>query len=433
MKIFKYITVAAAVLFLSGCITDNRSMCEGPDTGPGMIRVRLTVSAKDSATTRASVEEVGFGAENSLKDIIIMVFGHSADASGKLEVCERFVLASLPPEQDRWENESTLLVENVNDLDQPKNVYVIANWTGYAASNYQAGTTTESTLLAELSSISAPIATPTAVSPMLMSGGVTNYVFANNSNKATVGMSRQAVKIRLRVEFDEDFTDLYGSRLVLGGSAGDIKMRAVNVPNSSFVICKTPAAAPLSATLIHYPFTRSMKKHTTPSEFLADSCYVFENPVQGKTAADKELATSLVLNIPYSLDGVVNTNNYYRIYIDNSAETDHQDNPYVTWRNYIYDIKTTVKGFGMSEELAVPDALKSEMTIKEWGGIKFTAGLTTDDTGGNIDGDIDPWNPNGNSSGGDDIGSKDPEDEIDDTDSGETIDPWDPNKSGTDL
>ena len=431
MNIMKYITVIVAAALLSGCITEEWGACTNGNSGA--VSIKLSVSAgvpyADGPTTRASVEEDGFGAENSLKDIVIMVFSHSADASGTLEVCERFDLSSLPAEQDRWLSESILLVDNVTGLDDPKNVYVIANWTGYTAGNYAAGATAESVLLAELASISGPIATPTAVIPMLMSGGIVNHVFADNANKASVGLARQAAKIRLRVEYDEDFTDFYGSRLTLGGTAGDVKMRAVNVPNRSYVMRKTPAAAPSSANVIHYPFTRAMDTFTTPAAYLADSCYVFENPVAGNLASSRAAATSLILNIPFILDGQANTNNYYRIYIDNTAE--NAADPYPVLRNYIYDIKTRVKGFGLPEELAVPDALESEVTITPWSDIEFSTDLETDDSGGNLDGDIDPWDPNGGSDG--DIGSEDPEGEIDDTDNGNTIDPWDPNNGGIDL
>lgn len=412
-------------MLLAGCITDNRTDCGGGTRGT--ISVRLTVSSA-GASTRAALEEAGAGAENNLRDIVVMVFGDSNDGSGLLEVCEHFVLASLPPEQDRWEDESTLLVSNVTGLALPKNVYVIANWNGYSASNYVVGTTEESAVLAELTSISGPIATPAAASPMLMSGRVAGHIFANSGNKATVGMSRQPAKIRLRVEFDSGFTGFYGSRLTMGGAAGDARMRPVNVPDRSYVVGRTPAAAPSSAAAIHYPFTRAMENHAS---FFADSCYVYENPVQGNTTAARDESTSLILHIPYILDGTANSNNYYRLYIDNTAED--AANPYPTVRNHIYDIKVTVKGFGLPEELAVPDALESEMTIADWGDIDFSADLETDNTSGSVDGTVDDWNDNGSGTGSEDIGPEDPETEIDDTGGNGTIDPWDPNGSGTDL
>lgn len=427
------------VLLLAGC-TKEKAGSEGqPENQSGMVSIKLTApktlpEAKyDTSISRAIstyATEDGSAQENYIKEVVVLVFEYKADGTGLLETLQQISLENLPENQTKWISESTLIVGNIKDFKKPKNVYVMANWSSatpaFAASDFTVGTTTEMAMKAKMTAISAQIPAPSVATPFMMQGNVKNYNFSQKEFKVEMNITRAVAKLRLNISIDEAFQKANPDITVWGETTiGGVHCRAVNVPNRTFVVGRTPSVAPTTVDdaeykLIHYRFVTPAVPKTAPNTWI-DNTYVHENPVRGKTATTIASATYVILHLPYTKNGVVERSNYYKVYINNSSNT---VDPYMVERNYLYDINVVIKGFGMSQELAVPDALAATLTVTDWVISTFNTQLEDAKDDADVPFIIPDWDPtydNDNIIGGQ--GDKD-----DSTVPGDgTVRPWDPN------
>ncbi|MEG1954701.1 MAG: hypothetical protein RR066_01455 [Mucinivorans sp.] len=425
------LSLASLLLLLLAC-NHHSDPAPAPQPQAGSVLITLSTAgllAPQPQQSRASTTRPGSPAENYASELTILIFAYRADGSGPLELQQRIPLDPLPADQTKWATNSTLIIGSLPDLKTPKSIYVVASWPTYVASDFVVGTTTELTMRSRLSSLAAPIPIPSKAAPLLMEGHLLNYNFSANALSATVPIVRQVAKLRLNISITDalkaDYPDITWGQSSIGG----LHTRAVNVPNRSFVAARNPLAAPTTAddalyALFHYPFHLPCTPLTEPQTWL-DSTYVFENPVLGNTATTQKQATYLILHLPYSRGGVTYTNNYYKIYINNSAAL--PAHPYKVERNMIYELNVLIKGFGLSQELAVPDALSTTITVAPWAQADILTKLN--DANDNVPGTITvpQWDPTYTDGGNIVVGDDNDAQDDRNTSGGAAIKPWDPN------
>lgn len=426
------------LLLLAACTKEKTTSEPQPEAQGGTVNIKLTVpktlpeAKSGSRATTTYATEDGTTQENYIKEIVVLVFEYKADGTGLLETMQQIPLENLPENQTKWLNESTLIVGNIKDFKKPKNVYVMANWSSatpaFAVSDFTVGTTPETAMKAKMTAISARILAPSVDAPLMMQGGVKNYNFSEKEFKVEVGISRAVAKIRLNISIDEAFKTANPDITVWGETTiGGVHCRTVNVPNRTFVVGRTPSAMPTTADdtdfgMVHYRFVNPAVPQEQPNTWI-DNSYVYENPVRGKTDASIATATYIIVHLPYTKNGVIERANYYKVYINNTANT---SDPYMVERNYLYDINVVIKGFGMSQELAVPDALTATLTVKEWVITQFNTRLEDLQNAIQVPIVIPPWDITY-------IGSKPGGNDDNQTPGNGSVLPWDPNDDGVNF
>ncbi|MEG1664316.1 MAG: hypothetical protein RR286_03305, partial [Mucinivorans sp.] len=101
--------------------------------------------------------------------------------------------------------------------------------------------------------------------------------------------------------------------------------------------------------------------------------------------------------------------------------------PYKVERNMIYELNVLIKGFGLSQELAVPDALSTTITVAPWAQADILTKLN--DANDNVPGTITvpQWDPTYTDGGNIVVGDDNDAQDDRNTSGGAAIKPWDPN------
>lgn len=315
------VIVCLSVVTLGSCTKEPIGL-----SMPGGDGIQVRVSFPRSEVTRATTggTEVGTAEENRLDRVTILVF--SGDGTKLETVFSEDVTSantSLPTTQPKWVTDQTLIVRPVISPDSPKRIYAIANWSRV---DFDKATYTETMLKDELTLITAVAAINNAGAyPMLMSGSKDVPNLTSLSYNVTVDMERQSSKISTQLTIPKD-VQKYMTQIEWQTDLMTITV--ANVPNQSWIIGRNES--PVGANLLNSdPIAVDDTKPATGDQTLpatvdlkwSESVYITENPVVGTSQASKDASTYVIVQLPYKnrITGVVEHDNYYKIYINESA------------------------------------------------------------------------------------------------------------------
>lgn len=346
-------------LALVGCTKEPIN----PD-GPLGDELQLQVVVPRSTVTRAT--ENGLADENRLDKIAIFVF----DKSGKFET-KIFIPnlndPSVATSHPQWASDQTLALPIVGQLD-PRNIYVIANWT---PPTIDESTYTETMLNAEYNTIAgADDINGTKAYPMLMSG-VTKGVTTHPNVK--VNVERQVAKIRTLVTVSKTSQD---NNPNIEWLTDRMTITVVSVLDKSYIVGGQSTIYPSGQNLISmfgkFGFTDADDHSptqtfpmTNSNTWRKNSIYVNESLPSAKPLG-MDTSTCIVIQLPYKnhTTGVEEVDNYYKVYV---GEQKGAHAPYRVFRNTIYDLKVTLLGLGLPFDKVVPSVnVEDQLTVLPW-------------------------------------------------------------------
>lgn len=346
------LSIVVIALALVGCTKESID-----SDGPLGDKLQLRVVVPQSTVTRATEE--GSSDENRLDKIVVFVF----DGSGKLEttiIIPDLNDPSVATSQPQWATKKILALPIVGQVE-PRNIYVVANWT---PPTIDESTYTETMLNAELTTITgADDMNGAKACPMLMSG-VTKG--GTTSPNVTVDVARQVAKIRTSITLPKTTQD---NNPNIEWLTDRMTITVASVLDKSYIFEGQSPSYPSSAKLISefgkFVFTDMSPAQTFPittdMTWKKERVYVHES-----LPNDMGNATYIVIQLPYRnyTTGVEEVDNYYKIYV---GEQTDPDAPYRMFRNTIYDLKIKILGLGMPFDNIVADAnVEDELKVIPW-------------------------------------------------------------------
>lgn len=346
------LSIVVIALALVGCTKESID-----SDGPLGDKLQLRVVVPQSTVTRAAEE--GSSDENRLDKIAVFVF----DGSGKLEttiIIPDLNDPSVATSQPQWATKKILALPIVGQVE-PRNIYVVANWT---PPTIDESTYTETMLNAELTTITgADDMNGAKAYPMLMSG-VTKG--GTTSPNVTVDVARQVAKIRTSITLPKTTQD---NNPNIEWLTDRMTITVASVLDKSYIFEGQSPSYPSSAKLISefgkFVFTDMSPAQTFPittdMTWEKERVYVHES-----LPNDMGNATYIVIQLPYRnyTTGVEEVDNYYKIYV---GEQTDPDAPYRMFRNTIYDLKIKILGLGMPFDNIVADVnIEDQLTVIPW-------------------------------------------------------------------
>lgn len=340
----KRITHILFLALLFGVVSCSKTMVTVPEPGPNDVQIKLSVLGAQQVQSRADVD--GLPEENKIHSLQIFFFKTSTGQPKEQVIKINTSDDSGITADQMWDAQSqSLILRNFMNPETERIVYVVANTT-----INEATITNEKDLQDYIiTTASQPLAAPTAVAGVVMSGKSAAFKFSDTRNIA-LSLTRQAVKVRLTVKLA-----LESSYPNFEFRTTQPKVRALNLPRSSYIIGRDVAPVGDLVDLDYRTMSHVGDEWTT-------ELYVYENPAIGTLTKQN---TKFILSVPYALPGgKVVDNNYYLINLNNNTA-----DPYKTVRNNFYDVKVTVGRLGGD----IPTIEGTEVTTKvlPWDGLEF--------------------------------------------------------------
>ncbi|MEG2760934.1 MAG: fimbrial protein [Mucinivorans sp.] len=340
----KRITHILFLALLFGVVSCSKTMVTVPEPGPNDVQIKLSVLGAQQVQSRADVD--GLPEENKIHSLQIFFFKTSSGQPKEQVITINTGDDSGITADQMWDAQSqSLILRNFKNPETERIVYVVANTTINAAS-----ITNEKDLKDYIiTTATQPLAAPTAVAGVVMSGKSAAFKFSDNPNIA-LSLTRQAVKVRLTVKLA-----LESSYPNFEFRTTQPKVRALNLPIKSYIIGRDVAPGGDLVDLDYRTMSHVGDEWTT-------EMYVYENPAIGTLTKQN---TKFILSVPYALPGgKVVDNNYYLINLNNNTA-----DPYKTVRNNFYDVKVTVGRLGGD----IPTIEGTEVTteVLPWDGLEF--------------------------------------------------------------
>lgn len=355
------LSIMVGLVALSSC---TKEPIEGPVPADGdrmEVRVTFPQSEVTSSTTKGT--DVGTPDENRLGHITIFIFNEDGS---KLETVFPIDLTSantsLPTSQPRWETEKILSVNPLISPLKPKKIYAVANWT---QPEIDKDTYTETMLKEETKTIKfVAYINDDKAYPMLMSGSTSVQSLASASYSATVDLERQVSKIITSLTISQAVQSKLPN---IEWNTDLMTVRVANIPNKSYIIGRQTSSpadlsrldyGPISVDDTLPPSTNQAVPISTDLK-LVENIYINENIVMGTSQQSKDLATYLVIRLPYKNRITQNTtiDNCYLLYLNDTRDA---ASPYRILRNTIYNLNIDILGLGLPEA-----SLTSNVNIHE--------------------------------------------------------------------
>lgn len=351
-------SLAAVLLLALAACTAEPPMDGNPDVGTDMLRVSLVLPESEAVpSSRATADE------NRMDKVVVLVF--NADGT-KLETVKSIGIKPLDADQTQWVANKTLLVGHIMKPTLAKRIYVMANWA--LPAGFDPDTYTETQLKAETRQI-ATLAdiNGTNAYPIPMSGSKEVASLVATSYQTEVLLTRQVAKV------NATFTISAQTQNLLPGIRWEVdqmKISVRNLPPRTFTVdpkvVGSSALPPASVYLNNPNFAPDMKpaagaQPTPPTQATqplvwSKAFYTPENPVMATTDAEAETAraTYLMVQLPYTENGVLMPDNYYLLYLREST-VPTVSNPYKVLRNHAYNIAIGIVGKGSPLDALQPN------------------------------------------------------------------------------
>ncbi|MEG2243739.1 MAG: fimbrial protein, partial [Muribaculaceae bacterium] len=334
MKIIKYIILIVAITFLTeSCTKESVNSNDVPDD---MICVKYTLPS--DAVSRAS--EPGSDQENYIDNVRILLYDESVALSPqKLEI-----IINTGETGVTWDKAKGQIIfpkSRIADMTKTYRACVLANISDaeMTAMNIKIGD-----LYTELAKKYTTISAPISVDSKHYLRMCDEYYSINFSKSKVMvldGFTRQAVKFSVRIKIDAAM-----EQAPYSATFSDGKITTYNVPNYSYIFRQSSFEELKKVsgfTLLD--FTTIDMAHSTATNEWTTTIYAYENPVATGTVNPEKEATYLILKLPYTANGKLNEENYYKIMVENPTPPAGMDK-YATQANNLYDIVVTIKGFG---------------------------------------------------------------------------------------
>lgn len=358
------------LLALAAC-TAEPPMQGSPADGD-VLRVSLVLPEGATVpSTRATADE------NRIDKVVVLVF----DATGsKLETVKSIGISPvLDADQTQWVANKTLLVGDIVKPTAAKRIYVMANWTlpaGFAPDTY-----TETKLKAEFRQIAslADINGSNAY-PIAMSGSKEVTNLAGDGYKTEVFLTRLVAKVSATFTVS---AQTQNNQPNIRWEVDRMKISVRSLPTHTFVVdTKTVGTAALPAGSTYFNFLSGINPDTKPAAgaqptppaqatqplVWSTAFYTPENPVVATTDAQAAAAhaTYLMVQMPYTENGVLVLDNYYLLYLKEST-VPTPANPYKVVRNCAYSCTFSILGKGSPFDALQPDGnIASTVAVAPW-------------------------------------------------------------------
>ncbi|MEG0559610.1 MAG: hypothetical protein RR513_03770 [Muribaculaceae bacterium] len=265
-------------------------------------------------------------------------------------------LTAQEPNYDKntvWDKMNNKVVLRNFDKSKTYTIYAVINHNKIDA-------TTDVQLKEVFTHIENEIDLPTLRKGLIMSGTVTNCDFTKNDNNVTIDLIRQVAKMELYLRLDPNFFAAYPT--IEWASNKDYEPKPVsiflyNLANNSYIFERPDHKIPLTGLQpIHYD--RQQVK-TVDGSWPVVYGYIYENHFVDNSIP----ATYAIINVPYRIgtSAAIN-NNYYRIQFDDPY---NPGKPFKLQRNMLYQITTTITGFGQKSP-PLDGTLLTDIIAKPW-------------------------------------------------------------------
>lgn len=322
-------------------------------------QLQVQVVLPKSSVTRNT--EPGNEDENRLEKIVILLFDNSGNLKNSV-VIPNLSDPSVALEHPLWVTKNILNLP-ITKLDDPRNIYVIANWN---RTDFDMNTYKETTLKEEITSATNLMElNGTKAYPMLMSGVKTGVT----GSEVTIAIERQLAKVRATFTLSQV---AQANSPNIEWLTDQLSITFSKVPNKSYVMRGNNNTENF-ISLNNAKFELTDAEDVTPpagaQTFPATGDLVWKKQrvyVYESLPSDMGNATYIVVQLPYKnhTTGVEEVDNYYKLYVGEQKDAASATK---VLRNTIYDLKIKILGLGMPFNDLVTDVnIEDQLTVIPW-------------------------------------------------------------------